>query len=389
MNLIKSALSIAIVSSLLVGCGGGSSDNTQTTTTPTKPTTPTGSDKFTYDAHTLLANITNQVIVSGYQQLNDKAQALHNATQTLLTNRDAQSLSAAQDAWKAARVNWEQGESHIFGPVDALSIDPHLDTWPLNTADLKAILSEKDSFTAAEILTWNDDVQGFHTMEFLLFGDGVADNQKHIDEMTTKEMEYLVACAEVFTIHTQSLYDAWSVSADANGAIAYKKALMEPGNTYYASSLAVVEELVQGLIGIVDEVGNGKIAEPFSTSKDAADTSLVESQYSWNSLTDFANNIIGVKNVYQGTFATNNDTPGIKALIQAGNADLADKVSSDIDAAISAIQAIAGDEQLPFRQAIKDDNGRVRIQAAIDALSKLQTTLESDVVPLLAKWDAK
>ncbi|CCQ12681.1 Iron-regulated protein A precursor [Pseudoalteromonas luteoviolacea B = ATCC 29581] len=382
MKFTKHTLCAALLSAL-VGCGG-SSDSEPTPTTPTTPPAATG---FDYNAANLIANVTNQVIVSGYQSLNDKAVALHNATQALLTNRDAASLLAAQTAWKEARVFWEQGESHIFGPVDALSIDPHLDTWPLNTSDLKAILAEKSSFTAEEILTWNDDVQGFHTMEFLLFGDGVADNEKAISEMTETEMEYLVACAEVFTIHTQSLFNAWSVSADGSSAIAYKDALTSPGNTYYASSLAVVEELVQGLIGIVDEVGNGKIAEPFGTSVETADTSLVESQYSWNSLTDFTNNIIGVKNVYLGTLQSNNDSPGLKALIEVGNSELAARVESEINTAITAIESIAGENNLPFRQAIKDEAARARIQAAIDALSTLQTSLESEVVPLLSKWN--
>jgi len=41
---------------------------------------------------------------------------------------------------------------------------------------------------------------------------------------------------------------------------------------------------------------------------------------------------------------------------------------------------------MPFRQAISDVEGRVRVQTAIDALSKLQASLESDILPLLNDW---
>ncbi|MBL4765901.1 MAG: iron-regulated protein A precursor, partial [Colwellia sp.] len=100
-----------------------------------------------------------------------------------------------------------------------------------------------------------------------------------------------------------------------------------------------------------------------------------ESQYSWNSLTDFTDNIIGVQNVYRGEFDGAADTT------------LASRVDDEIAAAITAIIAIAGESELPFRQAISDTDARVRIQAAIDALAILQASLENDVLTLLNDWD--
>ncbi|WP_462178998.1 imelysin family protein [Pseudoalteromonas gelatinilytica] len=382
MKTVLNSITAVILASTLVACGSSSSDDSSDTSTPV--TEVTG---FSYDATDLIENVTEQVIVDGYEMLNSKATVLHNATLTLLENKNEAALAAAQQAWKDARVFWEQGESHIFGPVDSLSIDPHLDTWPLNTADLEALLASNTTFSADNVKNFDDGVQGFHTMEFLLFGNGVEDNVKSIDEMTVREMEYLIACAEVFNIHTQSLVDAWVISANADDEPAYKDYLLTPGNDKYSSELGVIEELVNGVIGIVDEVGNGKIAEPFGTSKDTADTSLVESQYSWNSLTDFSNNIVGVQNVFLGTFSDENDSPGLKAFINAGDAELAAKVETQISAAIAAIDAIAGADDMPFRQAIKDDAGRVRIQTAIDALGELQATLEEEVVPLIKEWN--
>lgn len=380
MKFKKSLLAVAISALVLTGCGSSSSEEKKVVVKSTG---------FSFAATEMITNLTNDVMVAGYENLNDEATDFLLATQNLVNTPTEENLAAAQQAWKDVRVPWEQGESHIFGPVDALSIDPHLDTWPLNTSDLQALLASQTGFSAEELKTFNDDVQGFHTMEFLLFGDGVSDNEKSIIEMTTLEREYLSAAAEVFKTYTQTLFDAWTVANDPNDANspAYKDLLLTANNDVYASQLGVVEELINGMIGIVDEVGNGKIAEPFGSSIDNIDTTKVESQYSWNSLADFTDNIRGIQNVYRGEFAEQADKAGIIDFIRAADATVASRVDTEIADAIAAIKAIAGDSDLPFRQAINDADGRIRIQAAIDALSTLQTSLENDVLTQLKEWE--
>jgi predicted lipoprotein len=372
----KSCLSILVSVTLLSACGSDNDDD---------------NTSFDFDATPMITNLTEDVIVAGYVDLNTKAEAFVAAITTLSTDKTEANLAAAQQAWKDVRQPWEQGESHIFGPVDSLSIDPHLDSWPLNTSDLESLLSTQDSFTAEGVRNSNDDVQGFHTMEFLLFGDGVEDNTKAITEMTDLEIEYLSATAEVFNGYTQDLEDAWLVASDANNdsSEAYKDYLLETDNEIYSSQVGVIEELINGLIGIVDEVGNGKISDPFGADIDSTDTSLVESQYSWNSLADFSDNITGVQNVYRGEFDGEADAQGIIDFVAAADSELATRVDEEIATAIANIQAIAGTDDLPFRQAINDADARVRIQTAIDSLSVLQTSLENDVLLLLNEWNVQ
>jgi predicted lipoprotein len=383
MSLKTSLLATSTALLLLSACGGsGSSDTSPVIVEPTG---------FTFDATPMITNLTNDIIVQGYSDLNTKAELFHLAALSLLNSPTDETLLATQQAWQTVREPWEQGEAHIFGPVDALSIDPHLDTWPLNTSDLESLLATQNGFNADVIKLFNDDVQGFHTMEFLLFGDGLTDNTKAIAEMTALEREYLAATAEVFREYTQSLFDAWTIRHDANDTDSspYKDFLLTPGNDFYASDLGVVEELINGMIGIVDEVGNGKIAEPFGSDISSTDTSLVESQYSWNSLADFSNNIQGVLNVYLGRTATQSSADiGLIDFVKAADAPLAERVNTEISTAIAAINAIPGENNLPFRQAINNAEARIRIQAAIDALSVLQTSLESDVLTLLKKWNS-
>ena len=377
----KTAIAFGLASLILSGCGGSSSGKGEEAIEP--------SQGFIFNADEMIINLTNDIIVSGYANLDHHARAFHLATLTLLNTPTQINLLAAQKAWQVVRKPWEQGEAHIFGPVDALSIDPHLDTWPLNTHDLQTLLTTQSGFTADEISAWNDDVQGFHTMEFLLFGDGIEDNTKSIDEMTPLEREYLVATAEVFKGYAEQLHDAWAITQDSTvvNSPAYKDLLLSANNDVYASQLAVIQELINGMIGIVDEVGNGKIADPFGIDINSIDTSKVESQYSWNSLADFTDNIQGVENVYLGRLTEQGiDKAGIYDFVHAAKPDLAIRIKTEVATAIEKITAISGNNKLPFRQAIKDVNARVRIQTAIDALSIVQASLTNDVLPLLSKW---
>jgi putative iron-regulated protein len=165
----------------------------------------------------------------------------------------------------------------------------------------------------------------------------------------------------------------------------------------------VVEQLLEAMIGILDEVANGKMTDPLGASLAAADTSLVESQYAWNSLTDFHNNIQSALNIYTGIkgFNPNSSTPsvnnyGLYTFVAFSDKALADQIHTEIKDAYNAIALIDGDNdvttteitsnaQMPFRQAIKDVNGRTRVQSAIDKLNKARSTLETKVKPLIAK----
>ena len=359
-----------------------------------------GSDVIDYDANAVITKLADEVIVATYQELDTKADAMKTAIDALNGSDDLTSgaLAAAQNAWKATRKPWESGEGFLIGPVDSLGIDPKLDTWPLNTTDLAAAVTAGFSSSATE------DVQGFHTIEYLLFGDGISSNTRST-ELSADELAYVKALTADFATHTQTLADAWTTQynpSDANTG-PYADELKRQGDGLYLSQLAVMEELINGMIGIVDEVGNGKIADPFGADIASADTSLVESQYSWNSLTDFHNNIQSVLNIYTGkkgydpaVDSISASLNGIYAFVQAHDSQLADRTLSEIIDAMQKIALIDGDSdttttdiadpmtQIPFRDAISDAAGRSRIEAAVTSLGVLQGTLETEVLPLLA-----
>jgi uncharacterized iron-regulated protein len=372
----------------LAGCGGGGGDGDD------------GPGAFA--ASSMVNNLADNVITQTYRNLNARAADLLAAVEALAAGTTSEpAMDAAQAAWKATRVPWESSEGFLFGPVDSLGIDPAIDSWPLNTTDLLAYLSANPDATQADIENAGDDLRGFHAIEFLLFGDGVTDNDKAASDLTAAEANYLVALARAFKARTQLLESSWTT--DFNGQGAYASALKTPaaGGTY-TSWAAVVEELLNGVITIADETGNAKMAEPFGTSAATADTSLVESQYSWNSLTDFHNNLQSILNAYTGKlgFMPGTDTVaaslnGLYAFVAHHDAALANRVYNEIVDAQRKIALIKGDgvdssteitgSALPFRIQISRADGRALIQTAIDACNTLQATLAGDVLPLVGR----
>ena len=131
--------------------------------------------------------------------------------------------------------------------------------------------------------------------------------------------------------------------------------------------------MIDGMIVIADEVANGKISDPFNEE----DTTLVESQFSFNSIADFQNNIRGIQAVYTGFFKSYGS--GLDEFVSSKNSELDTRFKTEVQAAIDAIGAIPN----PFRDAITND--RPAVQAAIDAVGTVHISLQQDILALIGE----
>ncbi len=344
---------LLLTSAFVVGCGGDDVTDEQEVSGET------------FDASTMLNDFANTVVLATYTDLDNKAGDLLAAVKALESAPSQANLEKAQQAWKATRKPWEQSESFLFGPVDTQGLDPALDSWPVDHVNLQSVLDSGDTLTVDFVSGLEDTQKGFHTIEFLLFRDG---NQRKASDITARELEYLVSTTENLKASTSQLRLAWSPEGE-NFSSAVAQA--GTGSAIYPSQSAAVQEMVNGMITIADEVANGKISDPYNES----DTTLVESQFSFNSISDFQDNIRGIQNVYMGKFM--NDGQGLNDFVSGKDAALDSRFQQEVQAAIDAIGAIPD----PFRDSITVNRGAV--QAAIDAVSKVQQTLEQDILPLI------
>jgi putative iron-regulated protein len=337
------------------------------------------------DNSQILNDLGHKVILQSYLDLAKNAVALRDSVNDLSSEPTPEKLKLAQDQWKKLRSYWESSEAFLFGPVTALNIDPTLDTWPITIPDVEAVLVSQNELSVEFVSSLGVNLQGFHVIEYLLFGNGKLGPNKPINLFTPREFDYLKATTQIMVNQTTMLTDAWTKNADPDqpempGFIEF---ITKPSadNPYYQSEKAVLNELVLGMAGILDEVANAKLTDPLGDSPETADDSLLESPFSWNSLEDLKNNVESTIKSYTGYY--NTPGAGIRDFVMPRDPDLAAKIDAQLVMAQSAIAAIPGRNKMDLRDAIKDPAGRKRILKAIQELNTARDLLSDKVIPMI------
>ncbi|CAN1209811.1 Imelysin [Tumidithrix helvetica PCC 7403] len=375
-NLSKKVVSIALVTALLtIACSQATGINSTISTVPPIANASAKIASAKFADRQVVVDFADRVVVPTYQKFTLKTKELKTAVDAFAANPNEQNLKAAQDAWMAARVPWEQGESFTIGPAKSLGLDAAIDTWPLDKSDVEKILKSSDKITSEYVQNLQESQKGFHTIELLLFG---GDGKKAIADFTPREFDYLKAATVVLDADANKLLAAWTSGVD--GRAPYRDSFATAGNNpVYPSLPDAAQEMVEGIIESTTEVAEKKLSEPFTKK----DPKAIESQYATaNPLNDFRSNLNCVKNVYFGT--TENHAlgkSGLSAYVAKVKPELDARVEKEINSAIAAIDEIP----TPFQTAISDPSAAEKIKKAIAAVTTVKETFEKDVKPLIVQ----
>ncbi|MDR3250037.1 MAG: peptidase M75 [Tannerella sp.] len=310
-----------------------------------------------------------ETIIPIYKGLADESALLRQAIEDLQNNKTDAKTVAACELWKSARKYWEWSEAFLFGAADEYSIDPHIDTWPLDRTKLETELltNEQKMANVADAIVNDDKLAGFHGLEYIIFREGATRPASQISE---NEMRYAVAVARDLELSCYRLEAAWAGMDNVTAAkqTAIKNAGMEPEHNFGerlsdewdGSVLSGTYQILEGFITIVDEVGGGKIG----TSHFGEDEEYIESPHAYNSIQDFEDNITGVKFGYYGAVnASSARTNSVSAFIKSADPAADARIVSALDNCISKIQAMPK----PFVLNYTDP----RVGEAIDACNDL------------------
>ena len=275
----------------------------------------------------VLANLVNNVIVPTYTNLANETEALEKTLNglTVKTITQAQINSACED-FKQARKYWEQSEAFLMGAASDFDVDPTIDSWPLNRSLLLSYFNNGMNDDMLEDAT----ILGFHALEFILFRDGqprkVAelqgnDTYKNFEHISgAQELAYAQTICTLLKQRTFQLQCAWDGGKNSSRLQVVKDAGLDyqtekglsfadnltkagisgSGSSFSTLKAAIAQVLSNdegSCVAIANEVGTAKIANPFS----AGDVSYVESPSSYNSITDFRENIRSIRNVWLGS----------------------------------------------------------------------------------------
>ncbi len=275
----------------------------------------------------VLSGLVSNVIVPTYTKLADDVEDLENTLNGLTTSSITQAqINKACEDFKSARQNWERSEAFLMGAASDFDIDPTIDSWPLNRSLLLTYFNNGMNDEMLEDAT----ILGFHALEFILFRNGqprkVAefqgnDTYKNFERITgAQELKYAQTICTLLKQRCFQLQVAWEGEKNASRVSVVKAAgldytteaglnygdnLTQAGvqgskSTFTSLQDAIAQVLSDdegSCVGIANEVGTAKIANPFA----AGDISYVESPYSYNSITDFQDNIRSIRNVWYGS----------------------------------------------------------------------------------------
>ena len=274
----------------------------------------------------VLDNLVNNVIIPTYTDLANDVEDLEKTLKGLTVNNITQAqINKACEDFKSARQHWERSEAFLGGPASDFDIDPTIDSWPLN----RTLLVNYFNKGMDEEMLDDQSILGFHALEFILFRDGQPrkvselqgkDTYKRFENITgAQELAYAQTICKLLKERCFQLQVSWEGEKNASRVAVVKAANLEytteNGLNYgenltgaginSKSTFPTLKTAISQILNydegsaaaIATEVGAKKIANPFAIG----DISYVESPYSYNSISDFQDNIRSIRNIWYGS----------------------------------------------------------------------------------------
>ncbi|MEK8029925.1 imelysin family protein [Ideonella sp. DXS29W] len=323
-------------------------------------------------------------VAAGYEDVLAAALEMQQAIKAFTAQPSAERLTAARQAWRAAREWYGPTEAFRFygGPIDDdEGPEGRINAWPMDESYVDYVKGKpgsgiignrKVTITKSGLAKLNEKggeeniATGWHAIEFLLWGQDFNDNgpgdrsfEDFVDGKVPnadRRRQYLLTITELLIDDLRYLVGAWTP-----GAANYR-------TRFEAEGLEAIRKMVVGMGSLTRGELAGERLEVAMNTQDQEDE---HSCFSDNTHRDVVLNATGIENVWLGRFARRDGStlqgPSLQALVAAADPALADKTTRDIAASVAAARAI----QPPFDREIvggKDAAGRKRVQAVIDAL---------------------
>ena len=344
------------------------------------------------------------IALAGYEDSLATAKLLDAAVDALIANPSAETLRAAKDAWKAARIPYQQTEAFRFGNPIVDEWEGRVNAWPLDEGLIDYVDasygSESDSnalyvanvianpkividgveLDATEITPalLRDNLQeaagvesnvatGYHAIEFLLWGQdlngtGPGAGAREFTDYSTGEhagrrAAYLKAASSLLVSDLEEMVGNWTDDGAARAAL---------------------PEL--GISAILTGMGSlsfGEVAgERMKLGLLLHDPEEEHDCFSDNTHMSHLNDAIGVQNVYLGKYVRVDGSvvegPSLSQVIAAKDAALDTEIKGLLDDTIAKMNVMVeraeGGEA--YDQQIGEGNveGNAVVQAAIDGL---------------------
>ncbi|WP_193177061.1 imelysin family protein [Oricola nitratireducens] len=379
------------------------------------------------------ADVTAEAVVKTYADLAlakygdalTTARALDAATDALIANPSPETLRAARDAWRAARVPYQQSEVYRFGNAIVDDWEGRVNSWPLDEGLIDYVdasygtESDENTLYTANVIAKSEitingrtvdasdlspeflsgtlqeagDIEanvatGYHAIEFLLWGQDLngtgpgAGDRPATDYSTTqctnghcdRRAQYLDSATDLLVSDLEEMVGDWQ-----DDGAARKQLLADP-----KAALSVI------LTGM-GSLSYGELAgERMKLGLILHDPEEEQDCFSDNTYNSHLYDAVGIQNVYLGTYRRVDGTtvsgPSISQLIAARDEAVDAELKAKLQTTVDAMQAMAKRAETveAYDQMIGEGNaeGNAVVQTAIDGLIDQTRSIERAVALL-------
>ena len=374
----------------------------------------------------LVINHYADLALAAYSDALSEARELRGQIDALLAQPNAETLAAARQAWRDARVPYMQTEVFRFGNAVVDEWEGQVNAWPLDEGlidyvadDYQAVmgnpgaraniiasqslkigeqqldLSELDADLLASLNELGGSevnvATGYHAIEFLLWGqdlngtDAGAGERPATDFATgeaatgghnDRRRDYLTVVTDLLIRDLEAMVAEW-----------------QPDQDNYRADLAAdsVENGLRKMLFGMGSLSLGELAgERMKVALAAHSPEDEHDCFSDNTHFSHFYNGKGIENVYLGEYQrVNGDTvsgPSLSDLVAASEPQLDEALKADLDASEAALQALVDSAAsgVHFDQLIAPGNaeGAATVNGAIDALVEQTTRIEKAALVL-------
>ena len=331
------------------------------------------------------------IAFAGYADAASGARGLRDEVGRFVRSPSQAGLDSVKRAWLLARHPYQQTEALRFydGPIDRVEL--LVNTWPIDEnyvesgAGLgKLGIVENDkaypeiSSALLEALNAKEGETsistGYHVIEFLLWGrdtraDGPGD--RSFEDYVSKDSpraerrsKYLGVAIDLLVRHLDEVRDAWAPDRDN-----YRKRFL---------AMPPIMALGLAIKGMGALSGPELAGERLTVAYETKDQENEHSCFSDNTVSDLADDALGIENLCLGRYARSDGSfvkgAGLCDAVGARDAALGKELRERFRASVLAMQAIPS----PFDQAMLGSDeapGRKAIQTAIHSLERQTATL--------------
>jgi predicted lipoprotein len=393
-------LPLVVALALGTACGGGDGGSQ-----PGAPDARLDGDGsvIEFDRRGLLRHLATNVLLPTYEAFADEAEALSVAVDAYCvavgvdaepTGDAAAALASAQDAWRGAMVVFQKADAVLVGPaaMDFKALRNRVYSWPLTSGcavdqDVPVIWTTPASYRIEARL---DNARSLSAVEYLLFNDPARETTVCLGtptgwdairaDLPKARCRLAAAIADDVAAQAEVLAQAWR-PAGGN----YVGQLVEAGTA--ASQIPSAQEALNlvsdGLFYADKMIKDMKLGEPAGIAMNSCGAigtpclAEVEHTHANHGRASLLANLAGLREVFTGTVG-GVEGPGFDDYLRfVGAGELADRMTTSIDAAIAAVDAIP----VEMKQAIVD--APTQVAAAHAAAKAITDDLKTQFLTVL------